>query len=173
MDLSSNRRRLRVAAVVVALALVAAACGSRGGTRHAALETRSNLPRSAAAGVDTRVAVTATDDLAAALYRRLAHGDGNVVFSPYSIELALAMTRNGARGGTRTEMDRVLGAPAGTTLDASLNALDQALASRAGTFPFGDRQETVSLHVADRIWTQTGLGFEAPFLDPVSASGSA
>ena len=57
---------------------------------------------------------------------------GNLLLSPLSIELALAMTRTGAAGETRAQMDAVLLAGAGDELDRSLNALDQALATRSG-----------------------------------------
>jgi serpin B len=162
------RRRLGTAAVLTALALVAGACGSAN-SHPGAVETRANLPRASAHGVSTGTAAAATDALAVALYRKLDGGGGNLVFSPYSIELAMAMARVGAKGDTRMQMDEVLGAPSGTALDDSLNALDQALASRPGTFPSdpatGVGKGTLSLAVADRIWTQKGLGFEAPFLD--------
>jgi serpin B len=153
-----------MAAVLVVLALASAACGSTS-ARAGAVETRSKVPRASAGSATTAVAVAGTDALAAALYRRLATGDGNVVFSPYSIELALAMARNGARGTTRAQMDHVLGAPTGTALDDSMNALELALRSRAGTFPGMGGNQEVALSTADRIWTQTGLPFERPFLD--------
>src|SRR5262245_5992357 len=49
---------------------------------------------------------------ALALYPRLAAGDGNVLFSPYSIHTALSMARAGARGETAAQMDKVLRLPA-------------------------------------------------------------
>lgn len=42
------------------------------------------------------------------LYRRLASGEGNLFFSPYSISAAMAMTYAGARGDTAEEMKRAL-----------------------------------------------------------------
>jgi len=49
------------------------------------------------------------DDFSARLYRQLAAQPGNLFFSPYSVQAALAMTAGGARGGTRAEMLAVLG----------------------------------------------------------------
>jgi serpin B len=161
MNLGISARRM--AGVVVVAALAASACGSTS-PRAGVVETRSKVAR-AAGGASTAAAVAGTDALAVALYRRLATGDGNLVFSPFSIELALAMTRNGARGETRIQMDDVLGAPAGSALDDSMNALEQALASRSGDFPRLDGTDHVYLSTADRMWTQTGLPFEQPFLD--------
>ena len=42
------------------------------------------------------------------LYERLRDREGNLAFSPASIEIALAMTWAGARGDTAKEMSRVL-----------------------------------------------------------------
>lgn len=49
------------------------------------------------------------DDFSARLYRQLASQPGNLFFSPYSVQAALAMAAGGARGQTRTEMLQVLG----------------------------------------------------------------
>ena len=59
------------------------------------------------------------------LFRAVARGAGNVVCSPYSVAVALAMTRNGARAATADEMDRVLRAGSADELNAGLNALTQ------------------------------------------------
>jgi len=55
--------------------------------------------------------ISAGNSFAFKLYKRLATGDGNVFFSPYSITVALAMTLEGARGGTAAEMEKVLELP--------------------------------------------------------------
>jgi serpin B len=52
------------------------------------------------------------------LYARLRGAPGNLVFSPYSIQTALAMARAGARGETAAQMDRVLHLPADATPEA-------------------------------------------------------
>src|SRR5262245_14879825 len=48
---------------------------------------------------------------------------GNFVYSPASVAVALAMTREGARAQTAAEMDSVLGAQAGADARAMLKAL--------------------------------------------------
>lgn len=159
---------VRAAGLVVIMAL-AAGCASG----SAAVETRAPVKRTAPTQTSTSVAVTATDALAASLYRRLAPTPGNLLFSPYSIELALAMTRTGARGETRAQMDRVLGAPAGPALDGSLNALDQALATRSGPQTSPERDGQVTLSVADQLWGQQGFAFRPDFLDGLAANYGA
>jgi serpin B len=45
------------------------------------------------------------------LYRAVHHREGNLFFSPYSVSVALAMTRAGAAGETASQMDAVLHLP--------------------------------------------------------------
>lgn len=50
------------------------------------------------------------DDFSTGLHRRLPR-EGNLVWSPYSVASALALVATGARGRTREELTRILGAP--------------------------------------------------------------
>ena len=64
-------------------------------------------------GAPQRDAVAANGDFALDLYGQLAkeHDGKNLFFSPYSMASALAMTAEGARGGTAAEMGKVLRFP--------------------------------------------------------------
>ena len=57
---------------------------------------------------DLKALVDGNNQFAIDLYKKLAEKDGNIVFSPYSISSALAMTYAGARGQTAEEMAKVL-----------------------------------------------------------------
>src|SRR6266481_5742387 len=57
---------------------------------------------------DLQALVRGNNDFAFNLYRRLSTAEGNVVFSPYSISNALAMTYAGAHGKTAEQMASVL-----------------------------------------------------------------
>lgn len=167
-----GRRWLARTGALMAMVLLAApACGGGDGFEA---EARAEVPRSVASETDAGPAVTANDALAVDLYRGLAAADdANLIFSPYSITIALAMTRNGAMGDTRAEMDRVLHAPPGTDLDRGLNALDGSLAARNGERGPEERRGEVILRSANALWAQQGLPFEQPFLDTMAAEYGA
>lgn len=151
-----------VAAAIAGLVL--SACGGPA----AAQEIRSDLPRSSpdpAAAQDIRAA---TDAFSADLYRILAREPGNVVLSPYSVAVALAMTRTGAAGETATQMDKVLHAALSKDLHAGFNALDQALAKRPGKYKVGDLTLELELATANRLWGQKDFAFERAFLDTLA-----
>src|SRR6266446_7698336 len=57
---------------------------------------------------DLKTLVQGNNEFALDLYARLAKKEGNVVFSPYSVSNALAMTYAGARGETAEQMAKVL-----------------------------------------------------------------
>ncbi len=64
-----------------------------------------------ARAADTAKVAAATNDFGFRLYANLANSDGdhNLFISPLSLELALAMTYNGAHGGTQQAMAQTLG----------------------------------------------------------------
>lgn len=150
--------------VVAAIAgLIISACGPA-----AAQEVRSQVPRAnadPAAAQDVRAAM---DSFSADLYKVLARAQGNVILSPFSVEVALAMTRAGAVGETAVQMDRVLHASLSKDLSAGFNAIDQSLAKRPGKYKVGDQTLDLELGTANRIWGQKDFSFEAAFLDTLA-----
>lgn len=136
----------------------------------------SDAPRNAADAAAAGTVADATNAFAADLYALLAasNGDDNVVFSPYSAAVALAMTREGARGDTAAEMDAVLHADlAGGDLAAGFNGLEQALAALPGEYPMGDETVTLELATANQLFGQAGFGFDQAFLDTLAANYGA
>ncbi len=162
----------RFTAVALVLGLLASACGTSPGYAAAA-EVRSGAARAAADPAAARSAALALDAFSADLYRAMSSGGGNLVLSPYSVATALAMARAGAAGETRSQIDTVLHAGAAGDLDAGLNALDQALAKRAGTYKVGEQSFDLELATANRLWGQKDFRFEAPFLDRLAADYGA
>ncbi|MGA3006322.1 MAG: serpin family protein [Opitutaceae bacterium] len=124
---------------------------------------------------DTNDVTTAVNSLGLDLYRIQSAGNGNLLFSPYSIQNALAMTYAGAAGDTRAEMQRVLHYPADeNALDSGFAELarelaqiqqDSAQAVAADKNTGGRHPSTpVELHVANRLFAQTGYDLRETFL---------
>lgn len=121
---------------------------------------------------DLQALVSGNTTFALDLYRTLSRDGGNLVFSPYSISLALAMTYAGARGETAAEMARVLhfDLPA-ERLHPAFNALDQRLQRE----PTGESKEGTPfrLHLANSLWGQKDFAFLPEFLDLLAANYGA
>jgi len=101
--------------------------------------------------------VESENAFASDVYALVAKSPGNVVFSPASIATALAMTYAGARGKTALQMEKTLHIPEGPfDVHGGYSALLARLESSGGGNP--------ELHVANRLFGQKGLAFEAPFL---------
>ena len=67
----------------------------------------------------------------------------NLLISPLSIELALAMTANGAKGQTKAEMEKLLGG------DMTIEELNLYLNNYVSLLPSDDKYK---LHIANSIW---------------------
>ncbi|MFH1104253.1 MAG: serpin family protein [Actinomycetota bacterium] len=168
-------RRLTIA--IVALALLAASCGGEVAATGSDFIS-SDLPRalSDAPPADVAAVAAAEQAFAADLYAVLAAGDENLVFSPLSVHLALAMALGGAQGETATQMEgalRVAGIdPA--RLHAALNGLDAALTSRNLTEPpVDDREQKVQVSVVNSLWGQEGFAFLSEYLDLLATNYGA
>ena len=123
-----------------------------------------------AAAADLQTATIAVNQLGLDLLPRAGASTDNVLLSPYSIQVALAMTYAGADGATRAEMSRVLHFPANDAeLHASFAALAQAFetaeAPQNKLRRSGRPNETIELYIANRLFGQQGFEFRAPFLD--------
>jgi serine protease inhibitor len=150
-------------------------CGSRSGEAgpgsDVATSPRNRLAADRSAQLSGAIAV---QSFGADLFRAMTRQAGNLVCSPYSVAVALAMTRNGARGETADEMDRVLHAPPLEQLNAALNALTQHVEGLAHQRQRPDGSDaSVTLDVANSLWGQRGVGWEPAFLDALARSYGA
>ncbi len=127
---------------------------------------RADVARATAG--DAAAAVTAVSGFTADLYGRLAPaaGSANLVCSPYSAFVALAMAAQGARGATVREILAALHSSAAGALADGVNGLDQALAKRAGTTRDAEGNEVVvELASVNSLWGQKDLAWRKPFLE--------
>jgi serpin B len=180
------RARIPAAALVAVLALVAAACGNDGGEATSTTPTvpqgmliASDLERAAptASAADVAAVAAGNNAFAAAAYALLAaQNEGNLVYSPASIRLALAMTYAGAAGDTAAQMADVLHFDLqGEALHAAFNALDQELDARNRVEPTLEDgiERKVQLSIANALWGQQGFTFVPAFLDTLAANYGA
>lgn len=95
---------------------------------------------------------SAYTELAVKLFQQTvaASRDKNLMISPLSIQLALAMTANGADGLTRQEMEALLGG------DIPLEELNAYLHTYTGSLP---SEEKCKLQIANSIWFRDEAGW--------------
>jgi serpin B len=160
------------------MALTAAACGGNSGEAATGGLVASDLERAAptASAADVAAVAAGNNAFAAAAYALLAAQGGNLVYSPASIRLALAMTYAGAKGETAEEMAAVLRFDLeGEALHAAFNALDQELAARNRVEPTLEDgvERKVQLSIANALWGQEGFTFRPEFLDMLAANYGA
>jgi serpin B len=99
------------------------------------------------------------------LYRKLTADSGNVVFSPASVSIALAMTYAGAANATATEMAGAIHFTLPQVrLHRAFNGLDQMLASRGQELPAG----AARLNVANSMWLEQSYQLLPSFLDTLA-----
>jgi len=113
----------------------------------------------------------------------LSLAEKNVVFSPTSIALALAMARAGAKGDTAAQMDAVLHTTGWDALGPGLNALEQALASRNATWQEEEWLEgyedavkvtrELTLRIANAALAQRAWALEQAYLDRIASTFDA
>lgn len=120
-------------------------------------------------------ATLASDNAAFAFaaYKQLIVTEGNLVFSPISISIALAMAYAGAAGTTATEMAQALHfslPPA--QLHPAFNALDQTLASR-GEGKLGADGTPMRLHIVNAAWAERSYVFRSDFLATLAGNYGA
>lgn len=141
-------------------------CADSSGTNGAVGFAASDVRRAPGALQELPAVVAAVQAFTADLYAAAAAGTDNLVLSPYSVAIALAMTRNGALGRTGREMDDVLHAPGIDSLNGGMNELTRRIESRAREheLPDGETAE-VAMSVASSLWGQQDLAWEQEFLD--------
>ncbi len=136
----------------------------------------------AAAGDGGALAATQINDFGFDLLRHL-DSKGNLVASPTSIALALAMARPGAKGQTAMEMDNVLHGFGADGLANETRALLETLARKTiylnttgapmATPASSSPEPAVELDISNQAFIQKGYDFEAAYLDALSSSFNA
>lgn len=111
---------------------------------------------------DTSKLVVANNRFAIDLYQTLAKEERNLIFSPFSISNALAMTFGGAHGETADEIERT----------AHFGSVDVDIHKAHATLT-GDltsSRNKYDMILATRLWGQQGIAFQDVFLDVMKNS---
>jgi len=168
----TRREALRLAVLASVASPLAAGCGGGGsGNREYGTATEielltSDLGRSSGEPDAIPEVVAALQTLAGGLYGRLAVKPGNLVLSPYSISVALAMTLPGAGSRTAAEMRDVLGVTSDARFHGGLNALTAHVQGLAGPQDRADGSTAdLALDGANQLYGQEGVAWEREFLD--------
>ncbi|WP_372728435.1 serpin family protein [Nocardioides sp.] len=173
MDIT-RRDGLRLAALLAglgALPVGLGACGTEPGPQVSPADpgtlglAAADVRRSDGSPADLPDVVASLHGLSGGLFGELARTPGNLVISPYSVVVALAMTLNGALGATAAEMRDVLGVEDVDRFNAGLNALTQHVEGLAGEVQLADgsRGELV-LAAANQLFGQRDTTWRKPFL---------
>jgi serpin B len=107
------------------------------------------------ASADSTQKPKSIDRFAATFHGEAGKTKGNLIYSPMSIGIALAMTREGATGATAKEMDAVLGASTGADAKALLLSMKSS----------GDKQGSPELAIANRLFGDATMTWVKRFVD--------
>lgn len=122
---------------------------------------------------DSAALVKGDNEFAFSLYQALRDNTGNVLYSPFSVSMALAMTYAGAKGTTATQMaDTMHYTLPQDRLHQAFNSLDRELSSR-GQGAKGKDGKGFRLNIVNALWGQKGYKFLSDYLDLIAANYGA
>ena len=158
-----------ICALFLSLSTLLNACG--GAPANVAQSSVRRDAKPSVAQNDARALVAGNNAFAFELYRSLRAEKGNLILSPYSISLALAMTYAGARGDTESQMTDALHFTLGQNSHPAFNALDLGLAERGK--PKDKDQNPMQLRIANAVWAEQTYPFQQDFLDTLALNYGA
>jgi len=162
---------IRIPLLLAAAAFLVSGCRPIASGRVA----KSSIAREADPGIPENVLLpfaNANNAFALDLYRSLRGKAGNLIYSPYSVSAALAMTYAGARGETESQMAKSLRFDLPQEqLHAAFNQLDLSL-TRAGS-PGSTSEQPLQLNIANAIWTDKTVALVEGYLDAIASNYGA
>lgn len=172
------RRPLLAALTLVTLAAVTSCGGADGGGGGAgggnATVVKLTARQPAAAATDKSIAANSITAAGFDIFTAVgadADPAANVIISPASIAIALAMLEPGATGDAQTQIRSLLRIDDPAPFHASINALVQGLESREPPTAFGNEpKKKLTIRVANAAYLQQGVVFEPPYLDAIGTN---
>jgi len=170
-------KKLMIVLVVLSLSLTSA-CDvledivDKGSSEESTGYIKSSLSRETSPKVDPEaltVIAGETTDFALAFYKAINEGCDNIVYSPFSLSLALSMALAGAETSTETAMLEGLQftlpeEEVHPAFNALLLEIEEAQQEAHGK----DKDKQFQLNIANSIWGQSGFDFKENFLDTLA-----
>jgi serpin B len=143
----------RLLRLFIVLAVLVSCCSVFAGTRHKA-PAETSLVRD-------------NNSFALDLYRNLAGQDGNILVSPYSLSLVMAIAYSGAAGDTRQEIGHVLHIPpySGNNTEAHIEAISAQFGALTQAVRGNIVKQGYELFPAVGMWAQQNYPFIPNFLE--------
>lgn len=149
--------------------IVVLACGGASVVIAESSRAREKNPNVSAS--DVQALVDGNNAFALDLYQAVHNQEDNLILSPFSISLALAMTYSGARGETESQMADVLNFSSQEQTHPAFNALDLAL--EESPVVLDKDQEPMQLSIVNSVWAEQTFAFLPDFLDTLSVNYGA
>jgi serpin B len=168
-----TRTSLLTLASFLSFSLVACGSSSEPPTLQVAKSEAARVLDPQVAAADSATFAADNEAFALDAYHKMAAANANLVFSPASISIALAMTYAGAAGTTASEMAAALhfSLPP-ERLHPAFDALDLALASR-GEGKLGADGGPMRVDVVNAAWAERTFTFLPTYLDILATSYGA
>jgi serpin B len=167
-------RSLKSVCVILTVILLSAC---EFGPAEAGMVAKSDLARDSAPTIpatDKQILLEGNNAFAFDLFREVQGEGGNLVFSPYSISLAVAMLYGGASGETASQIASSLHFTLPPDqLHPALNSLSLDLAQRPAQSKEVDRKNPMQLNIANAVWGQLDYPFEKAYLDLLAVNYGA
>jgi len=152
---------------LITIVTLLSACGSPQAT-ESKLRRETNPSFESA---DLNQLVNGNNEFALDIYNAVHAQNGNLILSPFSVSLALAMTYAGARGETESQMAKALHFADQNQLHPAFNALDLQMESKPVNLD--KDQEPLQLSIANAVWAEQTYKFQQEYLDTIALNYGA
>ena len=160
----------KILSILTALGVLMTACAPQP-QANLAISKVQRESQPAAPANDVASLVNGNNAFAFDLYNALRSNDGNLIYSPYSISLALAMTFGGARSETESQMASTLHFDLPQAkLHPAFNALDLGLAQNGKA---QSKDQPLQLNIANAVWAEQTYPFLQDYLDVIALNYGA
>ncbi len=148
------------------IGILLAACGNASAGMAESSRAREKNP--GVGKTDLQTLVDGNNEFALDLYQSLRSRKENLILSPFSISLALAMTYSGARGETEAQMEDVLNFGPQEMTHPAFNALDLVLEDTDSIV--NKDSEPMQLNTVNAVFAEQTFTFLPDFLDKLSVN---